>query len=108
VVRPHLKKSHFPREKKHPPCATCRPRLDPANRLAVEVYGRCSDEWLTAGMSGVRLAISGPSIEAALNASQICDLDDRSIIFDQVKTISRVIVAELNAEAAKKQDANPQ
>ena len=73
----------------------------PENIPAIQVWERCGDEWITAGMDGTRIAISGPSIETALNITQIFETRDRAVIFDQIKTISRTIAKELIKESEK-------
>jgi hypothetical protein len=88
--------------KKSPPCATCRPPLMRENAPAFEVWDRCGDEWITAGYDGAPIAIAGPSIEAALNISGVTDPDERAYLFDQVKTISRVVVSELAQDRERK------
>ena len=54
---------------------------------------------------GGLIALPGPSIEAALNARQITNPDDRSMIFKAIKLISRTIVAEQRKEQAQKDAA---
>jgi hypothetical protein len=85
-----------------PPCETCKPEdLHPDNFTAMEVLDRCGDEWITAGMEGIQIAISGPSIETAMNISGIFDQMERTRIFDQVKMASRKIAIELIKERNK-------
>ena len=69
----------------------------------MEVFSRCNDEWITAGMDGIRIALSGPSIETAMNILGILDQPERMNIFDKIKIISRVIVKELIQERIKSQ-----
>jgi len=86
-----------------PPCNTCRPEDPfPENLTAFEVWGRCGDEWITAGMDGIRIAIPSQSIEAAMNITGLWDKRERQEVYDRVKRISRVIVAEINKERAKR------
>jgi hypothetical protein len=54
-----------------------------------------------AGMDGTQVAISGPSIEAAMNEIGIFDQRERAKVFDQVKMISRHIARELIKEREK-------
>ena len=70
------------------------------NLLVLSVFDRCGDEWMT-GAEGTLLAIGGPSIEAAMNATGIDDPEDRREIYDQVKLMSRVICREVAQERAK-------
>ena len=67
----------------------------------MEVFDRCGDEWITAGMDGTRIALAGSSIEAAMNVSGIVDQRERTRTYDRVKTISRVIVGEFIKEKLK-------
>jgi len=87
-------------EKVEPPCETCRVDLMLENLDAAKVFNRCSDEWLTAGMDGARLAIPGPSIESAMNATKIFDQDRRTEVYDAVKIMSR---AAANAMAEERE-----
>jgi len=90
-----------------PPCETCKPDdLFEENYKAMQVFERCGDEWMTAGMEGDLMAIPGTSIESALNVSGIIDQRERAIVFDQVKMISRAIVREAEKEKAKKNGKN--
>lgn len=88
-------------ERVDPPCETCRPDLRPDNAPAMEVWSRCGDEWITVGESGMKIAISGPSIESSLNITKIFDADSRQIIFDQIKLISRAVAKASNEERMK-------
>jgi hypothetical protein len=56
---------------------------------------------MTAGSDGSRIAISGPSIEAAMTVSGIDGKRERAVMFDKVKLISRVIVGEWQKEQGK-------
>jgi hypothetical protein len=69
------------------------------------VFDRCGDEWITAGMEGIRIAIPGPSIETAMNITGITGADEREKVFDQVKMISRVIASELMKEREKNRES---
>lgn len=90
-----------PVEQIHPPCETCKPSLHPENALAIEVFSRCGDEWITAGESGMRIAISGPSIESSMNVTGISKPRDRQTIFDQIKLISRAVAKAMNEETVR-------
>lgn len=63
--------------------------------MAMQVWGRCGDEWITAGMDGTMIAISSPSVESVMNLMGISDPQQRLMIYDRVKMISRVIAGEL-------------
>ena len=90
-----------PIEQIGPPCETCRPDLYPENVLAMEVFSRCGDEWITAGEIGMKIAISGPSIESAMNVTGVSKPRDRQVIFDQVKLISRAVAKAIHEETMK-------
>lgn len=90
-----------------PPCETCKPEeLFEENISAIQVFDRCGDEWITEGMEGTRIAISGPSIEAAMNVTGIFDQHERARVFDQVKTISRAVAKELIKESVRTKNAS--
>lgn len=62
----------------------------------MEVFSRCSDEWIRAGMEAVPIAIPAPSIESAMNITGIEGWECRRLIFDKVKLVSRVISKEMS------------
>jgi hypothetical protein len=70
----------------------------------MEVYDRCGDEWITAGMDGLKLTISGPSIESAMNVTGITGQNERAETYDKVKLISRNVAQELAKEREKQQE----
>lgn len=69
----------------------------------MRVFELCGDEWITAGMNGDRIAIAGPSIEAAMNALGIKEEQERLKVYSRVKMASRAIVQEIIKERAKKE-----
>jgi hypothetical protein len=64
----------------------------------MEVWDRCGDEWITAGANGIKIAISGPSIEAAMNVTGIRGEQARAGMFDKIKMVSRAVAGELFQE----------
>ena len=78
------------------------------NILALRVYDRCGDEWITAGMDGVLMSIPGTSIESAMNVTGIFDQRERARVFDQVKLISRAVAKASRIEREKARAKEPQ
>lgn len=87
--------------KKDPPCATCRPELDPANTLAVMVYSRCSDQW-RGGESGF-LTVDNMNVEVAMDAAGVSSRH-RTAVFDDVKTIIGTIAGLIQNERQKQRE----
>lgn len=91
-----------------PPCETCKPEpLMQENIPALMVYDRCGDEWITAGMDGVILALPSTSIESAMNITGILEPLERQRVYDKVKMISRAIVRESRIEREKARAKEP-
>jgi hypothetical protein len=84
-----------------PPCETCRPAdLRDENVVAMQVYDRCADEWITNSADGSIQALPAAAIREAMDITGVQE-SERQIVFDRVKMLGRVVAKEARKEAGR-------